>query len=391
MSKYNSIEMWSAEWAEDNANVHCFDLDIERSWNNLFVQPIVVPNIISNGERVDMLSIEMRVVDIGDVLDVKYKARLEVDGKGVFITMPRVPKLFFNQIDNLYSGTSMEDDPQYAAHSIQAVEIVRSELKQQRIVYFQFPDEITCDNSHFNEKVTRSPTELQLKLAKPVLRSLPGVMFEGQGEDHPKFQYIPGVKWECAIATSVKEVTNKQRDEDDMLSMLLATGVARMDLAPDPPASDKFTKGGPKGPPQDPPPKGPPRGGGGGGGGGRPEQALIPLPPVPDTPLLPHVPDTPLLPPVPTGKLMNKKAIKERPERTNPKVRTNEQISNEASNRAVNQTEQVRQKRKAEILAQRRHAASPVDRAVYYREQQKAAKEGKGYYDEWMDNNPPPE
>lgn len=211
-------------WAVNSETTDCFTLDPDRAWNNMIITPIIVPNVYDNGEWVDKLHIELRVTDIEDLLDCKYKAKLERDGKGIFIWMPRIPKFFYHQIGKLYVG-EVGDNPDFAAHSVQALKIAEDETLQTRVVYYKFPGDMTCDNSHFNEKLNTG--DLQLKMSPSVNRKLPDQLLMQKGI--PKVQFIPGVCWDCVIADSVQQVT-KKKEENSVIDLLLGAGFANMNL-----------------------------------------------------------------------------------------------------------------------------------------------------------------
>ena len=97
------------------SSITVFNLDPDQAWNNKYITPYIVTSVFDEGETVDKLHIELKVTDIDDLLGRNYKAKLERDGKGVFIWMPWVPKLFYHGIGSLYDK-NVDLDPQHQAH-----------------------------------------------------------------------------------------------------------------------------------------------------------------------------------------------------------------------------------------------------------------------------------
>jgi len=212
----------------NNEMTDCFTIDPDNAWNNMIIAPIIVPNVLDNGEWVDKLHIQLRVTDIEDLLDGgKYMAKLERDGKGIFIWMPWVPKIFYNQIGRLYHG-DVNDNPDFAAHSVQALKISKDVSLQKRVIYYKFPAGMNCNNSHFNIKCNSD--DLQMKMLPFVNRKLPGELCRQKGM--PKVQLIPGVFWDCVIIDSIQQVVKKV-EENSVLDLLLTNGIANMNLGKD--------------------------------------------------------------------------------------------------------------------------------------------------------------
>ena len=147
-------EKWSQEWAENTKSIEIYDLDPDRAWNNHLITPYIVGQVIDEGECVDKLKIELRNLDFGDLMANIYSARLEIEGKGVFIDIPRVSLSFYHEIENMYTQT-VEEDKDHAAHSVQALKIAEDEVLQKKTLYFKFPDGRTCNALHFNGEVNR--------------------------------------------------------------------------------------------------------------------------------------------------------------------------------------------------------------------------------------------
>lgn len=162
-------------WAKASSSITCFDLDPDQAWNNEYVVPFIVTSVYDEGETVDKMHIELKVTDIDDLLARNYKAKLERDGKGVFIWMPRVPKSFYVGIGSLYDE-GVDSDSHHAAHSIQAIRIADAEAYQKRVIYYKFPPSFTCNNSHFNKGV-RNSSDLKMKMLRPVMRALPKALW----------------------------------------------------------------------------------------------------------------------------------------------------------------------------------------------------------------------
>ena len=205
---------YSEEWAFEDPDIDTFALDVTSSWNNHFVTAYVVERVVTETLIVDKLKVELRNIDFDDV--ELYNACLEVDGKGLFIDIPRAPAAFYKDFEKSYKK-SIDHDLDHAAHAVQALKIQQESFERIKTLYYKFPSGMICNKSQFNK--IRDGLLLEKKPTPLVSRSFPGPP-DINGNPKTFTQFIFGVKWECVIADSVAMVRNAAKEDNGYMNAL---------------------------------------------------------------------------------------------------------------------------------------------------------------------------
>jgi hypothetical protein len=206
----------SEEWAITNPNIAVFTLDLDLPYNNEYVQPMVATGVVVDHKVVvDKLIVFLPVIDVQDLMDDKYEASLEAEGKGIFVKMPSIPHYFYKDVEIIYRGEKDEEDeedeeadeldwqnPDFKAASIHSVKLCEDSRLASRTIYFKFPANIICSSDHFND-VTGDKNKLKTQFEPPLYRALPKAFHDKRA----KAQLMLRVKWEVTIASSVQKVS----------------------------------------------------------------------------------------------------------------------------------------------------------------------------------------
>ena len=228
--------IYDRAWAERNKDIVCFDLNFNEPWKNEYITLEEIPSIqelSDNGKTValDGFRVELPVSDITDIKQKSFQAILSADGDGLFIKMPWVRSSYYNNVKKQHNDGGSDFKPvsiqHYTAHATTANIIKKhaKDKKHTRLLFYRFPEDFFCNNSHFNPKAKKYKNDqaLDLKL-KYVTVPMPKLKLSEEMEEDedadldnklPKTQVIPSVSWEMVVEDSLKEVDYNDSDNSD--------------------------------------------------------------------------------------------------------------------------------------------------------------------------------